>query len=98
MNKITEEFSKLTLEEQRVALVEMTNIKNTLYWETYEHVDIFNSKGNISQTIQEETGFNCYWRQSELGAGYIGTNVIVIPKEKITEQLKQELKLKYNNL
>lgn len=92
------EFSKLSLEEQDRVIEEMWTITRTLYWETYTHVEIFNKSGNISSTIKEETGFDCYWRSNKAGTGYIGTNVIVIPKEKYSEELEKELLIKYDNV
>ena len=63
----------------------------------YRTVPIINRNGNISHTIQKETGFECFHKYpvQEMTASR-GTNYIKIPAEKYTLQLEEELIEKYD--
>lgn len=67
------------------------------YNETYETIRIHPGE-RIEELISKETGFYCYHEpcQSIYSAGR-GTHIIVIPKEKFTEELKEELVKKYDD-
>lgn len=65
----------------------------------YVEVQILNTGGNIARTIQEETGFKCYHKIPTYEySGSIGTNYIRIPRKEYSEEIKQQLIQKYENV
>jgi hypothetical protein len=95
---------KLQIFAKDFTLKELSNssaILKEMYFDKFHNtfitVDIYNSKGNISSKIQEETGYQTYHESSKLSCG-IGTNVVLIPKELYTLEIKKELLDKYNNV
>lgn len=63
----------------------------------YLVVEVFNYDGNISSTIQKETGLECFHKPS-FNYGGIGTNIVLVPKDKNTTRLEKEIIEKYTNI
>ena len=86
-----------------LSISELDNLKDKLQWlrnekfnNTYKVVEIYPGE-RIEEKIKKETGFHCYHKSCEGYSMGRGTHVIVIPIEKYSNDLKNELISKYND-
>ena len=71
----------------------------SLQVKSFNYKKIVNSPATgerIDEKIKNETGFHCYHKPCEGYSMGRGTHVIVIPIEKYSDDLKTELKSKYD--
>ena len=61
----------------------------------YKTVEVY-PRERIEDNIKKETGFHCYYKQCEGYSMGSGTHVIVIPLEKYSDDLKNQLKSEYD--
>ena len=92
--ELCEELSLSEIEELRYDLLIMYQDKfNSLY----KTVEIYPGE-RIDEKIKKETGFHCYHKSCEGYSMGRGTHVIVIPIEKYSDDLKNELISKYDDV
>jgi hypothetical protein len=90
--KQCEELSLADIDELRYELLILYRDK---YEALYKTVDIYPGE-RIEEKIKKETGFHCYHRPCENNSMGRGTHVIVIPIEKYSDDLENQLKSKYD--
>ena len=92
--ELCEELSLSEIEELRYDLLLMYQDKfNSLY----KTVEVYPGE-RIEEKIKKETGFHCYRKPCEGYSMGRGTHVIVIPIEKYSDDLKNELISKYDDV
>lgn len=97
MNKeeIIKYCNKFSISELDYIRDELEYIRNEKFDSTYKTVKVFPGSKLVEKII-EETGFYCYHRPCEGYSMGRGTHVIVIPIEKYSEELEQQLIKKYD--
>jgi hypothetical protein len=93
---IVNEFSNLSLDDMDNVIELLKDIRNNKINDTFTLVHVYNSSGNISDRIKRDTNFYVFHKPSTIGG--IGTNIIFIPNSKYTDDLRDELVSKYNNV
>jgi len=92
MYKLIQLFSLLSIGNLDLLIDELKRIRNRKFNETYKTVKVYPGR-RLETTIQNETGFYCYFVPHEYGRG---THIIVIPIKKWSEKLQNELLEKYD--
>jgi len=95
MNKLADILGYfLSIDKLDHLIGNLRDIRTEKFHKEYEVIKIYNTRGNISETIQKETNFRCY----HVGkSGYCGTNTIIIPRNQYSEDLKSQLISKYDS-
>lgn len=91
----TKDFIDLSLDELENFIMELISLRNKKYNELFKTIKIYPGR-RIEGKIKEETGYYCYHVPATGSAGR-GTHIIVIPREKYTEELEKELIEKYDD-
>ena len=95
VNEIIKQCSDLSLAEIEALRYELLILYRDKFESMYKTVEIYPGK-RIEEKIKKETGFHCYHKPCEGYSMGRGTHVIVIPIEKYSDDLKTELKSKYD--
>jgi hypothetical protein len=96
VKELISQIETLSLEEISTLIESAKDIYTQKYNSQYKKVYIYPGEYIVDKIIKE-TGFHCYHvkpRDYSLGRG---THVIVIPIEKYSEELKEELIKKYDD-
>lgn len=97
INNILEQCKDLSLQEIYRLREELSFMYRDKFEASYRTIHVYPGE-RLVEKIKEETGFHCYHKPSEGYSSGRGTHVIVVPIEKYTDQLVQELTEKYNIL
>ena len=95
VNEIIKQCSDLSLTEIEALRYELLILYRDKFESMYKTVEIYTGE-RIEEKIKKETGFPCYHKPCEGYSMGRGTHVIVIPIEKYSDDLKTELKSKYD--
>ena len=87
-----------SIEELRQLSKDIKHLSNEKFSRAFEVVIVYHSAGNISEKISIETGFQCIYTRPGRYSMRRGTNIIIIPKEVYTEELRKELISKYERI
>lgn len=93
---IVKSIKRLSLEEVTKLKEEIQQIEIEKFNDVYVVIKIFNVNGNISKKIKDETTFETYYKFNYYDEGTVGTNVVLIPKERYSEKFEKELLDKYD--
>lgn len=89
-------LNTLSLHEISELRDELKDIYTTKFHDSYVVVEVYNSAGNISSLIEEETKFKC--KHTRIHTGTIGTNNILIPRELYNDSIREDLISRYSNV
>ena len=95
VNEIIKQCSDLSLTEIEALRYKLLILYRDKFESMYKTVEIYPGE-RIEEKIKKETGFHCYYKPCEGYSMGRGTHVIVIPIEKYSDDLKTELKSKYD--
>lgn len=96
MKDLLNKINKLSFKEVDRLLSELKFIHKEKFNESYTTIEVVTGRGNISSTIEQETGYETYHQKvTQVYEGCVGTNVICVPKHLYTDELKKELLKKY---
>jgi hypothetical protein len=95
-NEILKKCSDLSLSEIQNLRDDLAELYREKFNITYKTVRIYPGK-RIEEKIKEETGFYCYHEKADSYSMGRGTHVIVIPIEKYSDDLKNDLVSKYDD-
>ena len=95
VNEIIKQCSDLSLTEIEALRYELLILYRDKFESMYKTVETYPGE-IIEEKIKKETGFRCYHKPCEGYSMGRGTHVIVIPIEKYSDDLKTELKSKYD--
>lgn len=94
MKDILNKLETLSISELDKVVEEAKNWRWEKFHAKYKVVEVHDYNGNISRKIKDETNFSTQYSQEIENT--IGTNHIIIPIEKYSKELEEELILKYN--
>ena len=95
-NEILKMCSGLTLSEIQELRTYLADLYREKFENTYKTVRIHPGE-RIEEKIKKETGFHCYHEKADSSSMGRGIHVIVIPIEKYSDNLKNELISKYDD-
>ncbi len=93
---ILDQVKDYSLNELSELVYQLKDIQSNKYRDTYKNINVYNGSGNITDKIHRDTNLQCYHVSSNIGG--VGTNVIMIPLDRYTEELEKELIDKYTNV
>ena len=96
VNEIIKQCSDLSLTEIEALRYELLILYIDKFESMYKTVKIYPGE-IIVEKIKKETGFHCYHEKVDSYSMGRGTHVIVIPIEKYSDDLKNELISKYDD-
>ena len=94
--QILEQCKELSLSEIEALRYDLLIMYQDKFDSLYKTVEIYPGE-RIEEKIKKETGFHCYHKSCEGYSMGRVTHVIVIPIEKYSNDLKNELISKYND-
>ena len=94
-NDILKQCEELSLVDIDALRYELLILYRGKFEALYKNVEVYPGE-RIEEKIKKETGFHCYRKPCEGYSMGRGTHVIVIPIEKYSDDLKNQLKSKYD--